>query len=692
LKTCPKCNAEYVFDGAQFCKNCGAPLEVEGSHPKPEADRKSGDDLEFVVTETSGVPPEDIPKNDSRPKKPADPEDHLEITTNAYILEDNAAAEVHKSDDTGIDSGPEIPPPPPTGPPEKSEDWETISKKLSDEELAAIKENLYGPDKKKPSSKSSRPRGEPKTTPSPPPAPDTKRREEETVKVEPYGLRPIDDPALSTSTVQKSNRIRGVAYFRKNTIKIVGNPFLHEGDEIAVNNKTYMLRPKPFDKRIYFGILAGALVIILLILGIQIAGKSTLSGDGEIVGMILDEYGQPYLEGARVSIPSLNKKTITNAQGFFRFQMIPTGTYELEYELGNKYVGRGNATVTAHESTLMTFSNLKPILAEKKSTKSVTSRSGAVPSSTTTNKKIESSGSTNKEPRGYGKIRLDANVENARLKVDDKILGAGNNTYSNIRSGLHTVTVDKSGYREYTKDVEVLPDRTVTLKANLIRDVDDSPKKLAAKDYLSLGNDALAQKDYSRAVRDYTKAIELSPGSAEAHSARAGAYLETGDYSRAVDDYVRTGEICRINRQYNSAISAFSSALTYDSGNLAALVGRGGSKLDNGDYRPALSDYEAALEIDDMFYPALFGGGICQFKLGNHKKAEKYFKQAYELDSTEPYLYQYMMLNYLARDNIKKVRKTYAEFKVVASPAELAEFKSSTRFEPILRLIKEEDR
>ena len=98
-----------------------------------------------------------------------------------------------------------------------------------------------------------------------------------------------------------------------------------------------------------------------------------------------------------------------------------------------------------------------------------------------------------------------------------------------------------------------------------------------------------------------------------------------------------------------------------------------------------------ALEIDDDFYPARFGAGIAEFKLGNHKSAEKHFKKARDLNDSDPYLYHYLMLTYLARDNIKEMKKTYSQFKNIAGPEELAEFKTSSRFEPIIRLIGEDD-
>ena len=102
-------------------------------------------------------------------------------------------------------------------------------------------------------------------------------------------------------------------------------------------------------------------------------------------------------------------------------------------------------------------------------------------------------------------------------------------------------------------------------------------------------------------------------------------------------------------------------------------------------------DYTRALEIDDQFYPACLGAGITEFKLGDNKSAEKHLKKAKKLNDSDPILYHYLMLNYLARDNIKQIKKTYGQFKNVARPDELAEFKSSSRFAPIIRLIDEEN-
>ncbi|MFH2036668.1 MAG: tetratricopeptide repeat protein, partial [Candidatus Zixiibacteriota bacterium] len=172
----------------------------------------------------------------------------------------------------------------------------------------------------------------------------------------------------------------------------------------------------------------------------------------------------------------------------------------------------------------------------------------------------------------------------------------------------------------------------------------------------------------------------------------AKTHLTRNNYDAAVNDYVKAGEIYGISKKYNDAIKCFTSAIDVKQDSRSALVGRAGAYMGNGDYRMSLADYEKALDLDKKDYQALYGSGVCYFKMSDHKKADKQFKKAYKINNNDPYLYQYMMLTQLARDNITELQDTYAEFKTIANPQELAEFKSSSRFEPILRLIKEENR
>jgi tetratricopeptide (TPR) repeat protein len=693
LRICPDCKNEILDDEANFCNKCGAALPDQNpNHREGETEATSHDRLEPFTTEVPEVPiagaTED--KRDDGPRRRED--DDLEITSTANILNDEAEnnggpknrqssheligssqpplPDFYEGYDQGEDGpGTDYSQGDSTAEPNKLKSETDPSRNAGE---SAENEKPFIPDWQKDDS-------------------GPKRARESQVEKESGSIRPIEDPAQIAPTLKESPKIKGLAYFRKNSIRIVGNPFLHEGDEIVFNNKNYVLKPRKLDRKTVFGTAGAILAVILVIIGLSIVNKPALSGNGEIIGMILDENGKPYLEGARVEIPSINKTTMSNPQGFFRFELIPTGTYEITYKLGEKYIGSGNATVTDRQTTMMTFTNLERIIAEKQNEDKETSTvKSSRPAESKTTKNASSTDSRN--AGGLGKIRLKANVENARLAVDGKTLGAGNNLYTGIKAGTRKVTVDKVGYITYSGEIGVKSGQTTPFEVNLIRKTEGELQNLSAEEYFNLGKDAYAAAKFNDAIEDFTRAVELSPGLADAYFSRAEAYAKTGENERAAGDYVRYGEIQRIKGRNDQAVSAFSSALTLSPGNIAALVGRGGAKADNGDYRMGLNDYEEALKFDGQCYSALFGAGVCQFRLANYKKAEKYFQQAYEIDKSDPYLYHYMMLNYLARDDIKNVQRIYAEFKTVADPAMLAEFKSSSRFQPILRLIEEENR
>ena len=700
MKTCPKCKTTDLPDDDKFCRVCGATLEEDKPASTPaQVPDKSVDDLEFTVTEAPDAGAPELFKQKQEKTEGNIEAGNLEITPNANLLEDETLTSGNDHDNQPKkeligDSRPPLPlnqdsfdddNPPPKPPPQK------LSSDSGTQSNPNTNSISYKTDRDKSATAENQKKDEEKYTPDWRQDDQIPSKSKSKTKFNSQ-IQQIKDPAEEAPTIQQSPKVRGVAYFRNNSIKIVGNPFLHDGDEITVNNKQYLLRPKRIDKKTVFGTVGAVCLVMVLILLFQVFNKPALSGKGQIIGLILDPSGKPYLEGARIEIPSIGKSTRSDALGFFKFEMIPPGSYQLTYELGDKYIGSGNATVTDDQMTMMTFNKLEPVVAEKSPSKDQTSSVKSEKTSSAKSKNNDKADSRTGTKSGYGKIKLQANVDNARILVDGKILGAGNNVYSKIKSGKHTIVIDKPGYADYTGTITIEPNKTILIDANLIRNQEPAASDLAAADYLNLGNDAFKSGDFSLAVTDFGKAIELDPSYIEAYESRARALAEINDNEKAANDLVRAGEIYRIKDQHERSIDAFSKALDYSPGNLAALVGRAGAKADKGDYRPGLADYETALDLKDDFYPALYGAGICEFKLGDYKSAEKFFEKAYAQDQSDPYLYHYMMLNYLARDNIQEMRRVYDEFKIIADPATLAEFKSSTRFEPVLRLIKEENR
>jgi Tfp pilus assembly protein PilF len=728
LKICPNCKAENIAENVKFCHNCGLPIdnvEDPGKIDENPAMTQNDEELDFVITEADGSKaPEMFGGTGKASDKKANAEDDLEIKDNAYLLEDEAAREKTGRQEDDTKAGMSFadfsdiandPIPNETNGPRHSDtnDKKEISNQDDYDSKASGKHTPDQPNEDKiKTGTQSKPEEPVSHTPEKsleqnrPSAPvqesgpkvgwDSKERKpfpDPSQKSQPFNaIRQITDPAKMAPEVTKSARARGKAFYWNNYIQIAGKPFLHEKDEITIKDKNYILEKKQFGGKIKMAAIGIPFLLVLIIVG-SLFIQPTVGGNGLIVGVVLDEYGQPYVEGALVTIDELGKSTRTNPQGFFRFDMIPTGTYRFIYELGDEYIGEANATIMAGQATLMMFGDLQRKVISSTERPVKATKVAAKPPKTEPSKQTTKPTKPQKttSQKSYGKIKLAANVDGAKLVLDRKTIGAGNTIYSRIPSGDHKITVSKPGYTEYTGVVNIKKNQTKTLTVNLSRKPSAGDQSLTANDCINLGDDAVSNGQHQTAIADYTSALALSPSNIEAYEKRARVYSQTGNDFDAVSDYLRAGEICRFKNNPDKAISYFNKALKLSPENNLALVGRAGARIDKSEYRAAMIDYDDALENDNDFYPALFGAGLCHYKLGKNKDAEKYFKKAKKANPDDPYLYHYMMLNYLAKDDVKMIRKTYSEFKTVADPTELAKFKSTSEYEPIIRLLKSEE-
>ncbi|MCP4706202.1 MAG: PEGA domain-containing protein, partial [candidate division Zixibacteria bacterium] len=406
----------------------------------------------------------------------------------------------------------------------------------------------------------------------------------------------INEPQTSDSKITKSARVRGIAHFHKNIIQLVGTPFLHENDEVVFKNKPYRLKPYRISKKVKLISMAAVFVLLSIVIGSQIIGPA-LPGEGQIVGVVLDGNGQPYLSGASIYIPELDKSVTSNAQGFFRFDDIPTGSYELIYSLEDDLEGRENITVTSGSLITRSFGDFRLIEdeIEYSANQAITEQNQPPPTpakkNTTAKKTKKKKTSGKSKSSGYGKIKLAANIEGAKFVVDGKTLGAGNSTFTKIKSGKRKIQVSKSGYTEYTEIVTVSKNKTKTVKVNLSRKASDTEQPLTANEYFNLGNDAFDSKNYKLAISELNKAIELSPNHVDAYTKRAQSYVAIGENEKASSDYIRVGEIYKFKNQNGLSISQFTSALKYSKNNTTALAGRAGARMAKGEYRSALIDY-----------------------------------------------------------------------------------------------------
>jgi tetratricopeptide (TPR) repeat protein len=154
--------------------------------------------------------------------------------------------------------------------------------------------------------------------------------------------------------------------------------------------------------------------------------------------------------------------------------------------------------------------------------------------------------------------------------------------------------------------------------------------------YNNRGNAYFADKDYDRAIVDYTEAIRLDPKYALAQNNRGNAYKAKGDYDSAIADYTETirldpedalayfkrGNAHEAKKDYGRAIADFTEAIELNPNNANAFNSRCWNRaLANRDLQGALADCNESLRLRPDDASALNSRGLVQLKLGAYERA-----------------------------------------------------------------------
>ncbi|MDR1998297.1 MAG: tetratricopeptide repeat protein, partial [Candidatus Margulisbacteria bacterium] len=84
--------------------------------------------------------------------------------------------------------------------------------------------------------------------------------------------------------------------------------------------------------------------------------------------------------------------------------------------------------------------------------------------------------------------------------------------------------------------------------------------------------------NYSGAIKEYTRAIQLNPGDRDSYFGRANAYLQVYVYQKALEDYTKAIELEPTNSTYYASRALVHSGL--------------------GNYKAVLADYDKAIALD----------------------------------------------------------------------------------------------
>jgi tetratricopeptide (TPR) repeat protein len=193
------------------------------------------------------------------------------------------------------------------------------------------------------------------------------------------------------------------------------------------------------------------------------------------------------------------------------------------------------------------------------------------------------------------------------------------------------------------------PDRSIRGCTRLI---EKDPSDAVA--YYNRGVAYDEEKDYDRAIADYTRVIEVHPQAA-AYSNRGYAYTHKRDSDRAFADYASAVETdagyadTYFNRgnayddikDFDRAVVEYSKAIAIDAMSADFYSDRGLAYAANGHYDRAIADYDRALVIDPYDAQAYDSRGGAYVGLGRNDDAIADFTKAVELYPTHATAYEH---------------------------------------------------
>ena len=170
------------------------------------------------------------------------------------------------------------------------------------------------------------------------------------------------------------------------------------------------------------------------------------------------------------------------------------------------------------------------------------------------------------------------------------------------------------------------------------------------------------QGEHEQAIQDATKAIELNPDYAEAYYTRGLAYSCQGEHEQAIQDFSKTIELkpddaevyamrsftYSSQGEYDRVIEDATKAIKINPDYAEAYVMRGLAYSCQGEHEQAIQDSTKAIEINPDYAEAYHARGLAYSSQGKYDRAIQDFSKAIELkpDHDEAYYTRGLAYNY----------------------------------------------
>ncbi len=461
-----------------------------------------------------------------------------------------------------------------------------------------------------------------------------------------------------------------VAYIRGNRLTFPNNTRMLPGDRILHNDREYIVRPGAIDRRSWIlgGILGAVLVIIMIVQSLTAPEPMKAT----IFGVATNSETNEVLAGLSVSIPQLNISTVTDEHGVFKFAGVADGRYDVKLE-GELYEARFFPIIIQNNQSDILFGTVTPLL-PKSSRTSTPARSVTVASVPT------------EEQPEYGTLKIQCNVADASVLLDGKTLGKASQVFKRLKPGTRNIVIQADGYQEVAQVVNVVAGQTTELTANLLSLNDNQPVEYTADDFFEQAEVLFGEQKYIEAVGYYTLALAKNSSMVKSYLRRAEAHLQAGkplnaraDYRSAADLYINSG-------MGNQAIACYDKIISFQPDASDAFSLRGWAKIAVGDFDNGLDDIQKALSFTPEDLQAQFEMAKAYYITNRYKDAEKILKKIKKNGDEYPEIYAYLALTELAQGDESDARKAYDSFRKVATSGQIARMSTQSSWQRLTAL------
>jgi tetratricopeptide (TPR) repeat protein len=162
--------------------------------------------------------------------------------------------------------------------------------------------------------------------------------------------------------------------------------------------------------------------------------------------------------------------------------------------------------------------------------------------------------------------------------------------------------------------------------------ITDDERLFQANEWFAKGYQHYLNKDYDKAIEAYTSAITLNQNNAKAYNNRGIAYKNKGQYDRAIEDYNK--------------------ALAVNPNDADAYTNRGIAYDNKGQYDRAIEDYNKAIALDPNHAAAYTNRGLIHAKKKQYDRAIEDYNKAIILDPNLAQAYTNRGVAYYMKGNM----------------------------------------